>query len=375
MEEREPVNALVPMYANLAEQLELLPDDQERYKAFQVIYRYGIFEEEPPADISPLVKMIFLGIKPNIDAYYKRVKGGTKGGRPRKKKSEDNEPSEDDDENRRKNNINKPKVKPKVFTDKEKDKDKEIESDKDTDSNILYSLDLDLKKEKHVDRFPGDALEEAPRNGTGFSLNDCFQCRDINNIFLTDSQVKEFHERMTKQEWMINGSPVKILRNAMIGYSRNIVPRDPEEQAIQAIKNELLIRIENNKQLSGIYKGFCKMVSPAKFKRIMEKEVDDFITNPWESGFETGLLPDCSNINSEDIPGIMLQFIQEHLETTMTETLKGAIWSACYEIKNNIPDNNRLDPVEFVDKKIRKALTINEYELLEEWKMTPDKVL
>ena len=131
MEERkEPINSLVPMYANLAEQLELLPNDQERYKAFQVIYRYGIFEEEPPADISPLVKMIFLGIKPNIDAYYKRANGGKLGGRPKK----DEEAAQ---HSNYKKQSKKPMVKPKVFTDIEKDID--TDTDKESDINYLSS--------------------------------------------------------------------------------------------------------------------------------------------------------------------------------------------------------------------------------------------
>ena len=76
LEEKQPVNGLVPIYANVFEQIQLLPES-DRHIVYDAICKYGLYEEKP--DHLPLLAhMIFLGAKPAIDSYYKRANGGKK---------------------------------------------------------------------------------------------------------------------------------------------------------------------------------------------------------------------------------------------------------------------------------------------------------
>ena len=94
--------------------------DEERLAVYDAVIRYGLYGEI--MEMSPLVKSLFLLMKPVIDTSQRRYKAATengrKGGRPRKNQSENQ------------------------FYNQSDNQDKDIEKDIDSD------LDFDSEKEK-----------------------------------------------------------------------------------------------------------------------------------------------------------------------------------------------------------------------------------
>lgn len=393
LEEKQPVNSVVPIYANVFEQIQLLPES-DRHIVYDAICKYGLYEEKP--DHLPLLAhMIFLGTKPNIDSYYRDRINGKKGGRPRKKKEE---PQEDEDEEEHKpkvktigkNNLppdkhgksinNKTPVKTPVKTYTDTDTDKETEKDTETDTEIsVFCNTFSFKEPKAGNASAG----RQPASVPGFSFDSCLQCRDDNSLDLTDEQVKQFYDWMTGNGWKINGQPVKILKNAMKGYAKK---QNHSAGIVETFTDEA--RMEKQTPLYyGLYQNCKRMISSAKAVKLYQKEIETFFTSDlnyqWDyisccSGLDGFIdlekpgsgFPDISDADPahpEAIPNYY-QWLKDTPQLYQTAVIK-VLEKAVKEVSNSIPDSKQeemeKDEIrEYVINKFKKYFTYDELEEL-----------
>ena len=278
LEEKQPVNGLVPIYANVCEQMEKL-NDSDRLKAYTAICRYGIFGEEPK-DLPLPAYLVFTGTKPAIDNYYKRANGGKKGGRPKKKKED---PEDEDGEEHKETVINKPKVKTlgKNFSEQgfsvpiyeiEIEKEKEKEKDTEKDNEISFSCNTFSFKEPKAGNASAGCL---PASVPGFSFDSCLQCRDDNSMDLTDEQVKQFYDWMTGNGWKINGQPVKILKNAMKGYAKK---QNHSAGIVETFTDEARMK-KTAPFYWDLYQSTKKVITAQKAEKLYRNIVEKFFTS------------------------------------------------------------------------------------------------
>ena len=388
--ERKVKNALCPFYASLGDQLQIIKDDQDRLKLFETIFNYGIYGEDP-GEIPDIVRLVFLGVKPNIDSYYARANGGKKGGRPRKKESDPEDDQEDDHPENNISKTKKPKDKPKGKTylsndkDKDKDKDKEKDTEKDTDLFSVNTYSLSLKKKPGTEQPAGDYIPAVP---SGFTLGDCLSCRDANGIKLNDDQIRAFYDWMVSREWKINGQPVKILKNAMSGYAKR--QSGNNDSLISELMDEK--KMDKTAVWYPVYEGYKKLVSPVKYRRILEKYITDFSKDPKNSEFSEmywgdGDFPEYQD--SEQCNDQIRKWITENKKNKddfMDWVFHDTGYTVLDEIENNInrdkrEDMSKYDMWDYVENKVKKVLTAEEIEkngisdVIEIWihKKYPDK--
>lgn len=74
-------------YKSFLEAANEIPDDKTKLETLLTIIHYGLFCEEPKEETSPIAKMAFKFVKPQIDVNLERRKNGQKGGRGHKRET------------------------------------------------------------------------------------------------------------------------------------------------------------------------------------------------------------------------------------------------------------------------------------------------
>ncbi len=110
-----------------------------------------------------------------------------------------------------------------------KDKNK-IREKKELDNTLFSSLNL-----KEGDAHPpsADAGGVPP-----FTLIDCQECADEGKVNLSENGIVAFYNRMEKDNWEINGSPVENLLKAMRGFAKNHKRYQKEGQQIRSMEDD-----------------------------------------------------------------------------------------------------------------------------------------
>ena len=373
LEEKQPVNGLVPIYANVFEQIQLLPES-DRHIVYDAICKYGLYEEKP--DHLPLLAhMIFLGTKPAIDSYYKRANGGKKGGRPKKKKEDPED--EDGEEHKETDNI-KPKVKTigesLSIYEIEKETKKETEKDTEKDNEISFSCNTFSFKEPKAGNASAGCL---PASVPGFSFDSCLQCRDDNSLDLTDEQVLNFFHWMTDTEWKINGQPVKILKNAMKGYAKK---QNHSAGIVETFTDEARMK-KTAPFYWDLYQSAKKVITAQKAEKLYRNIVEKFFTStPAEQieylmAYEDGA-PDP---DSETYISDRDKWLKENAaELFYPSLVSDLIEKAAQEVVNQIPvdkleDMSDWDIYEHVRQIYYKYFTADEMRYILDFDLIPMK--
>lgn len=191
MSQKEPIVKYVSFFSSYKEAIDILPDDEQKLAAYEMIVNFGLYGIEPDYDLIPYnLRLLFTTIRANIEASVKNIQNGSKGGRPKKEETPVKTP-----------------LKTPVNTKKEKEKKKEKEME-----NIPFTSSL--KGETLPP--PADAGGASP-----FTLTDCQECADEGKVNLSESGIVAFYNRMEKDGWKIKGNPVTNLLMAMRGFSKN----------------------------------------------------------------------------------------------------------------------------------------------------------
>ena len=181
---------------------------------------------------------------------------------------------------------------------------------------------------------------------------------------------------------------MKILKNAMSGYAKR--QSGNNDSLISELMDEK--KMDKTAVWYPVYEGYKKLVSPVKYRRILEKYITDFSKDPKNSEFSEmywgdGDFPEYQD--SEQCNDQIRKWITENKKNKddfMDWVFHDTGYTVLDEIENNInrdkrEDMSKYDMWDYVENKVKKVLTAEEIEkngisdVIEIWihKKYPDK--
>ena len=217
--EQAPKRNRITFFYSYWDAIREMDDAEEQLKLLGMIFNYAFFDEEPQK-LSPIEKMVFALVKPNIDSSNANRENGENGGRPSKKKNPPKNPPFSKDKTPHK-------------SDKEKDKDleealdKNLEEDKDTDR------DLSLSGTKKTTTFNPPTVDEVNA-----------YCQERNNGI----DPEYFVDYYESKGWMIGKNKIKDWKACVRTWEKNQDKIDSQQKSNGDSLNEYMLNYINSQE-------------------------------------------------------------------------------------------------------------------------------
>lgn len=268
----------VSFFLSYKEAIDILPDNDQKLSAYEMIFDYAFFGIEPDFTLLSFnLKLLFTSIRANIDAGISNSINGGKGGRPRKNSNKQSEECEGDSP------LETP-VKSPLKNNKDKDKDKE--------------------KDENKNPFPYSTGEKQPPSADAggaspFTFIDVQECVEEYGIDLNDKGQQAFYRQMEKYGWQINGNRVTMLENAVSGYAKKH-PNYQNKSVKQEEQSNTFNHVQFIKRITENYVPQDVLANCVKTKRRWMEEIPNYCTADIFSDVELNFLHEKGVIFPED---------------------------------------------------------------------------